>query len=298
MSIRFVLLTVVVIASTPALAAAQLSSAWIVPAAAHAPGVGGTFWYTDVAIHNPQGEPLPIVVQLLETGLDNSSAPTLDLELGSWETVNLWDVLGPDWFAATTTGALLVYVPLDVSCAGTECDFLVTSRTYTLDPAGSGGEYGQAIPGATVLEGVDWSSFGYGAGVLNDGDAFRCNAGVASWSADWTTVQMDVQDASGAIVDTEVFDVPPFGHVQRRVRSPITGGSLVFYLVDGPGDAVVYPYASVVDQDTGDPAYVPVRWSTVGVAAAKVGGKRSRPTAVPGASSRRSVPAGGAVTAR
>jgi hypothetical protein len=113
---------------------------------------------------------------------------------------------------------------------------------------------------------------------------------VASWSSSPTVVQMDVQDGDGAILDTEVFELPAFGHVQRRVRQPVTGGSLVFYLVEGPDDAVVYPYASVVDQDTGDPTFVPVRWSTVGVTAKRGGASRiDRETPVPRASSRRAV---------
>jgi hypothetical protein len=274
----------------PTTAWGQLSSAWIVPAAAHTAGVNSTFWMTDLSIHNPQNAELPVVVQFLASGADNMSVPTLDLTLGSWQTANLWDVLGPDYFSESGTGALLVYVPLEVACSEDLCDFLVTSRTYTLDPAGGVGEFGQAVPANTVIEGVDWASFGYGAGVLNDGNAFRCNAGVASWSSSPTVVQMDVQDGDGAILDTEVFELPAFGHVQRRVRQPVTGGSLVFYLVEGPDDAVVYPYASVVDQDTGDPTFVPVRWSTVGVTAKRGGASRiDRETPVPRASSRRAV---------
>lgn len=249
---------------TPNAADAQLSSAWMVPASAHTAGIGGTFWRTDLSIHNPQPASLSVVVQVLETGIDNSSVPTLDLEIAAWETVNLWDVLGPDLFNLDASAAILVYVPAGISCSNGSCDFLVTSRSYTQDPQGNG-EFGQAVSGATILEGTDWLTLGYAAGILNDGEAFRCNIGVASWTPDWVQVQVDVQDASGTIIDTEVFDLPPFGHLQRRLREPVVGGSLVFYLTDGPNDSWVYPYASVVDQDTGDPAYFFARYSGVGV---------------------------------
>jgi hypothetical protein len=248
-------------------ARAQLSNAWIVPAAAHVAGVGGTFWRTDLSIHNPQEVELPVVVQALESDRDNSRVPTMDLVLRPWETLNLWDVFGPDEFDLPASGALLVYVPTSQSCSGIDCDVLVTSRTYTVDPAGGVGEYGQAVNGATLLEGTDWATFAYVAGVLNDGQAFRCNVGVASWTPDWTRVQVDVQDADGTIVASETFDVPPFGHHQQRLRTPVVGGSLVFFLVDGPEDSWVYPYASMVDQDTGDPAYFFAKYSGVGVAA-------------------------------
>lgn len=253
--------------AAPIPAAAQLSSSWIVPAAANTAGERGTYWRTDLSIHNPQGWELPIVVQVLESGRVNDVAPTLDLVVQPYETVNLWDVLGPDLFAIDGTGAILVYVPPEESCPGDECRFLTTSRTYTLDPEGGFGEFGQALPAAGLLEGTDWSSYGYAAGILNDGTDFRCNVGVASWTGAWTTVAVDVQDSDGTIVDTQVFDVPPFGHLQRRLQAPVVGGSLVFYLVSGPSDTFVYPYASVVNQTTGDPSYFFARYSGVGVPA-------------------------------
>jgi len=258
--------TVITFAGHSSVASAQLAVNWMVPAAADTSGVGGTYWRTDLSIHNPQNWELPLVVQVLESDKVNDYVPTLDLVIYPYETINLWDVLGPDLFDIQGTGAILVYVPPSEPCSDLECAFLVTSRTYTTDPAGGVGEFGQAVPGAALLEGTDWLTLGYTAGILNDGVDFRCNIGVASWTPEWTQVAVDVQDASGAVVDNEVFDLPPFGHLQRRLQSPVTGGSLVFYLLDGPGDTFVYPYASVVNQSTGDPSYSFARYSGVGAA--------------------------------
>ena len=263
-------ITAVLSIAVPSVATAQLAANWIVPAAGHTAGVGGTFWQTDLSIHNPQSWELPLLVQFLETGRVNDFVPTLDLVIYPYETINLWNVLGPDLFDVNGTGAILVYVPPEEPCPDLECRFLVTSRTYTIDGV-SGGEFGQAIPGAGLLEGVDWLTFGYTAGILNDGADFRCNVGVASWTPEWTEVTVDVQDFDGSIIDVIVFDLPPFGHLQERLPTPVVGGSLVFYLTDGPADAFVYPYASVVNQDTGDPSYFFARYSGVGVSK---GGKK------------------------
>lgn len=263
-TLQLLISTIILAIAVPA--SAQLSSAWIVPAAAHKAGWNGTFWKTDLSIENPQDHNLQLVIQYLPSDRDNSGGvSTMDLIIYPWETINFWDVLGPDGFVVNGTGAILVYVPLDVECTDSSCDFLVFSRTYTVDPSGSGGELAQGVPGSTVLEGTDWASFGYATGILNDGDAFRCNVGVASWTSDWTTVRIDVQNSEGLIVNTEVLDIPPFGHVQRRLQTRISGATLVFYLVDGPPDSFVYPYASVVDEDTGDPSYYFARYSGVGV---------------------------------
>lgn len=268
-------------------ARAQLSNAFMIPAAAHAPGVGITWWRTDLSIHNPQSFFLPVVVQMLPTGRTNWEVPTLDIDIQPWETLNLWDVLGPDVFDHDGTAAILVYVDPAVDCEPVEsCDFLATSRTYTLDGDGTG-EFGQSVPGLTLIGGTDPATLAYAAGVLNDGADFRCNVGVASWTADWTTVQVDVQDEAGNILATEELRIPPFGHIQRRLATEVFGGSLVFYLVAGPDDALVYPYASVVNQRTGDPSFLAAPPSFAGTTSAKrreaVGDRRTvHPRPAPG----------------
>jgi hypothetical protein len=266
-------------------AEAQLSADWMLAAAAHTPGAAGTFWYSDLSLQNPHEYDLPVVIQLLPSDSVNWEVPTIGLTLYPWETYNLWDALGPEWFDHGGTAAVLVYADTSLACDPiTDCEFLVTSRTYTLDPGGSNGEFGQTIPGADIWTAVDWSTFGYAAGILNDGVAFRCNVGVASWTADWTTVQVDVQDAAGNILESFVLDVPPFGQVQNRLATQVTGGTLVFYLVEGPEDARVFPYASVVDQLTGDPSYQRAVSSVVGVSATKGSGEPARRPMRPGVS--------------
>ncbi len=265
--LRKTMTILILLAAASGAAWAQLSPAWMIPAAAHVNGVGDSFWTTDVAIHNPHQFQLPVVVQFLASNRENFSVPTLELTLDPWETVNLWDVLGPDLFAWNGTGALLVYADVDVlDCSvPEECYLLTTSRTYTLDPFTWAGEYAQAMPGVPVSQGLDASTLGYVSGIMNDGDEFRANAGVASWTPEWTTVQMDVQDSRGNILRTEVFQVPPFGHIQRRIATPVTGGTVVFYLVDPPADALVFPYATIVNNVTNDPTFLPTFVSVVGV---------------------------------
>ena len=272
----FSLLVVVLVA--PA-AHGQLSADWMVAASANTPGVGGTYWRTDLSLHNPHEFNLPVVVQFLPSNTENWQAEWAWIELDPWETVNLWDVLGADWFDHRGTGSLLVYADTALACNPIEdCQFLVTSRTYTVTGQGPYGEYGQTIPGVDVWRAVDWTTFGYAAGVLNDGIDFRCNVGIASWSAGWTAVRVDVQDNAGNIIGRHDFDVPPFGHVQQRLTTEVVGGALVFYLVDGPDDARVFGYASVVDQGTGDPSYQAAVASVIGVSQSKTGdGSAARP---------------------
>ncbi len=270
---NFALLLILNLALTLAIASpatAQLAPAWMVPAAANTAGAGGTYWHSDVSLHNPHVFDLPVVVQVLPSNTTNLFVDTVTVTLYPYESLNLWDALGPDLFEIDGTGALLVYADLDpASCDPIEtCDFLVTSRTYTVEPMGGTGEYGQTIPGRDLSQGVDWWTLGYAAGVISD-SWFRTNIGVASWTGDWITVRADVQDEAGTIIGTQEFTIPPFGHLQSRLAYTITGGSVVFYIVSGPDDALVFPYASVVNEDTGDPSFIPALPSVVGASVDK-----------------------------
>jgi hypothetical protein len=268
----------IAIAGSALPASAQLSADWMIPAAASNPGARGTFWRTDLSLHNPHEYDLPVVVQALPSETVNDVVPTLTFTLSPWQTLNLWDVLGPDGFDLEGTAAILAYADSALACDPIEtCHFLATSRTYTPD-AGGEGEFGLTVSGAGVERGTDWWSLAYAAGILNDGRFFRCNVGVASWTAEWATVRLDIQDAAGNILGSDFFDVPPFGHVQRRLDESVEGGSLVFYLQSGPDEALVFPYATVINQQTGDPSYVFAEASEVGAAVAKASpGGKTRP---------------------
>jgi hypothetical protein len=265
---------------------AQLALQWIVPAAANTPGAGGTYWRTDLSLHNPQPFDLDVWVQFLPTDSENSVADTLYLRLYPYETFNFWDVIGSsDAFATRGSGALLVFADPGLPCDPVEeCDFLVTSRTYTTLPAGGVGEYGQTIPGASLWQGVDGATLGYASGILNDGVGFRANVGVASWSAAWTDVVIDVQSAEGNILDSILYQVPPFGHVQERLPTEVEGGTVVFYLETVPQDPLIFGYVSVVNQATGDASFQLAQPSTIGFLASKGAKERADRRSVPAAS--------------
>ena len=254
----------------PMTSAAQLSADWMIPAAAHNRGGRGTFWKTDLSLYNPHEYDLPVVVQALPSNTVNEEVPTISFTLYPWETINLWDVLGPEVFDLDGSGALLAYADPALACDPIEdCHLLVTSRTYTPEDGGGDGEYGLTVPGVGVERGADWSTLAYATGILADGEQFRCNVGVGSWASEWITVRLDVQDSGGAIVTSDYFDVPPFGHTQHRLPAAVTGGTLVFYLESGPADSLIFPYATVINQKTGDASFFFAEASTVGATVAK-----------------------------
>lgn len=247
----------------------ELSSVYVVPAAANTPGKNGTDWHTDLTLVNPHDFSLPIVLQFLPTARDNrAGVPTVTFDLYPYESLNLWDVLGPNGFAARgSTGALLVAADTDrISCPSdaAQCDFVVFSRTYTVGPLP--GEFGQALPGFPAGWGMDGTVLAYLPQLSNDAD-FRTNLGVASLADGYVQVGYDVQAPDGRVVARESTWIAPFGHAQWGLATTVTGGSVVFYIKSGPQDAMLFPYASVVHQRTGDPVYVEAHMTVVGVSA-------------------------------
>jgi hypothetical protein len=274
------------------LAARELTSAYVVTAVANKVGMAGTDWHSDLTLYNPHSVALPVVLQYLPTGRSNAgSVPTVTLDVGPWETLNLWDVLGPNGFAARGyTGALLVYADTDkVTCSGPSCDFAVFSRTYTLEPGGGAGEFGQSVPGFPANLGLDYTVIAYLPQLSDDGD-FRTNLGVASWTNAMVRVRVDLQDAAGNVIDTRDHWVPPYGHIQWRLEKGVTGGTAAVYIVDGPDDAIVYPYASVVNWETGDGVDIEAHLTTVGLSTQGVTAKAVAARGAVGRSSARTLP--------
>ena len=286
---RIKAISVVVVALATGAQARELTSAYAVTAAANTAGKLGTDWHTDLTLYNPQQHAVPVILHFLPSGRDNSGqVPTVAFEVLPWETLNLWDVLGPKGFNARgKTGALLVYADEDrITCSGTSCDFAVFSRTYTLDPKGGRGEFGQAFAGVAAQLGLDRSVIAYLPQLTNNAD-FRTNLGVASWTAAWVRIRVELQDAAGFVVQADEHLVPPFGHLQWSLNRTVVGGTAAVFIVDGPADAMVYPYASVVNNVYGDAVTVEAHYSGVGLSAQSAttaraaAAGRARPLAAP-----------------
>ncbi len=266
---RTTLLVLVTALAAATAGARELTDVYVVPAVANTPGKRGTDWHTDLTLYNPHSYSLPVVIHFLPSGTSNSGGvATVELDVYPWETLNFWDVLGPDGFDARgTTGALLVYADdSGTSCDGTACDFAVFSRTYTLDPTGGDGEFGQATPGFPAALGLDRSVIAYLPQVMED-DVFRTNLGVVSWTDGWVTVAVEIQDSAGSIIDRSDHLVPPFGAIQWHMDRQVTGGTVAVRIVDGPDSAMVYPYASVANNVSGDAVHVEAQLTPVGLTA-------------------------------
>jgi hypothetical protein len=274
---RRTILTLMVLAVVAGAAEArELTWSYVVPAVANKGGYNGTDWHTDLTVYNPHTYKLPIVVQFLESGHDNShGVPTIETEVYAWETFNIWDVLGEHGFALRgKIGSLLVYTDDQKvsSCADHYCDLTVFARTYTLNPNGGAGEFGQAIPGFPTSLGLDKSVYAFMTQIMDDQD-FRTNVGVTSLSNEMVTVRFEEQKSDGSVIGQHDEILLPFEHSQWRLEKSVTGGTVAAFITQGPANAMVVPYASVVQNVTGDAVNIEADMTVVGVSVESVRAK-------------------------
>ena len=219
--------------------------AWVVPAAAHADGLAGTRWRSDLLLENPGPEPALLEATLLERARDNTAATPRTNTLLPGTTARLADLVRDTFGAAAAAGAVLV---------GSSAALVVDSRTSN---DGGAGTYGQRVPAVPVGDALAAGARAVLPGLGRDARR-RTNLGAVSLSGSPTMVRFEVFAGNGDPLGQVDLELPPFGSGQRSDALVDLGELPDAYAVvsSASPDARFVPYASVVDASTGDPAYV------------------------------------------
>lgn len=207
---------------------------WWIPVVAHAPGVGGSAWRSDVTVLSLCGVDGSLTLRF-------AGGASKTVSLPRWSQQVLADVVG-QMVAGDAVGALEVEADVPITA---------TSRTYDAS----------SVQPGTVIEGVapgDGLAAGDEAFVpaLAETGATRTNVGVLNTGAAAAEVDVFLSDRSGLEVGRFTLAVPPGGVVQdnrpfrqRFGRDDVAGGSARVRVVSGSG---VFTWASVIDQATGN----------------------------------------------
>jgi hypothetical protein len=221
--------------------AAAAGTLWV-PAAAHTPGVGTSRWRTDLAVLNSC--PTEAVVEIRLHAGDEVLQETFIV--ASEEQQIFTDVVAL-LTPANTSGALEVVSEFGVN---------VTSRTYNQSSTGT---FGVGLDGVTPQAGFDTGATAFLQQLREDG-SFRTNIGALNMAPSPAIVSVELIDRTGALVGDFQLEIPPGETVQdnrpfrrRFGRSNIVGGYARLRVDSGTG---VYPYATVIDNATGDPTAV------------------------------------------
>ena len=221
-----------------------------IPASARATGAENTYWVTDVAIANLTQKAATINVAYLPKNQANPTPQNTSLALQAGEQLLLADVYASLFGLDSGNGALRVIT--------SHPDVKVTSRTY--NAAGANGTYGQFIP-AFDESAAAASGVAVALTQLQENDAFRTNIGLVNLSPFEITVRIDLYRGSGNLLGPVTVDLAPYEMRQiNRVFDEVGGGTVDngFAVVSVRStEGKVLAYASVVDNRSGDPIYVP-----------------------------------------
>jgi hypothetical protein len=201
-----------------------------IAAVAHTAGEGGTNWRTDVRIFNRGTHPEEATLVYTP---DAGGFAAMKLVVGPQQVVALNDIVGATMQLPGTLGSLEVQGSVIL---------LVTSRTYTLGPRGT---FGQFVAGASSSDAIGGATHALVTHLRNDAD-FRSNIGVTEVAGESGTVRVNSVDVP----------IAPFGHWQ--MPAPGTGDLIADFSVTS-GNARILPYGSMVDNKSGDAIYVPGR---------------------------------------
>ncbi len=240
---------------------AQVSDTYVIPVSANASGANNTRWKTQFHVFNPQSYPLRVSLIFLPSNGGSGLQRDIDVEPNM---TSFSDNILNDAFNTGGSGALVVatFPELNPTVPDSPLDrsFVVSSNTFNDSRDGT---YGQLVPG--VFTGLfDYEFDGITAlapGVINYGtpgvNGFRTNIGAVNLGRYSVKMWVTVFDSSGDVIARDIpFLIPPQGHIQDRLPVTVQRGSIEFLVDDPSQDAVVFPYASVVDNKSGDPLYV------------------------------------------
>lgn len=261
--LKVVTALVVALAATSVFAD-HYSDFYVIPAAAHAPGANNTNFQSDVAIHNFQSSPLTVELIFIEAGEGNGdnvfplTGTTVNgsVTVPANGTVLLRDVLA-GYPKGSITGGILV---------GSDRPFAVSSRTYN---NATGGSFGQTVVAARdFLDNASGrtdnaAAVAYIPGVVSNA-RYRTNIGLVaanlSNSAQAVVVRFGLRNAAGAEIGVRNVIVEPGSIMQLQFGStslsntPFDAGTVEVRIVQGNG--AVVPYASVIDNQSGDGTFI------------------------------------------
>lgn len=219
-------------------AAPATGSSLVLPAVGRAPGANGTFWRSDVAIHNPQSQALAITARYIAASSDGRNGATTTISVAPNTTATMADVL-------SSFGLLSGSGALELSWSGAAGP-VVTSRTYTSTE--SGGTYGQSIDPVT--------RFGtnvFVPGLRYDG-SFRSNVGLVNGSTSASGVSLSLLNASGSVVSSAYVELAPKSQVQYSLTNLFQSAPMGTYTLRAESTSV-FAYGSFIDNTSGDPVF-------------------------------------------
>jgi hypothetical protein len=222
--------------------------------AAHLQGYQGTQWRTDVEVHNTGLDSAEFAIQLLARNEDNSEPTTVTLTLAARRTARYNDILAT-LFSFTGAAALRI-VPISGS-------IIAASRTYNQTSHGTYGQYVPAVQRALAIHAGSHARLIQLAHDPTLASGYRTNLGLVNASPATITVDVLFYTSTGFLMGAKTYELKPFEFRQiDKVFEQVTSSAVedgYISLSTTTSGARFFAYASVVDNLTGDPVFLPAQ---------------------------------------
>lgn len=226
---------------------ASLKQQLVVPSVGRTEGAYGSFWKTDLVVHNPDSATQTVTLRFVPSGEVTTAdlkEKTITLEKGEIRLIP--DMLKSLFGYESGLGALYVMPQAGVN---------VTSRTYNTTDKGS---FGYAMNAIDVYAGAASPRFPVTFAGAFPGSNFRTNLVIADTSGRGTDAALNVSGPNGPTGLTNVtYTAGPNGHQQANSIGtslgllPFENGALVFRPTRGSAIAAVMS----IDNRTNDSTY-------------------------------------------
>lgn len=215
-----------------------------IPAVAHADGANNSVWRSDIRLFNPGQNTASVTLTYYPTS--GASIPRV-ITIGGMQTASLEDIVLATFNQSSGVGGLRI---------SSDRELLAASRTYNALPSGT---YGQDVRAVTGSEAVQSNQVAHLSGLTNDG--YRTNLGLFNLGGAPLDLSLQLRGAGGNAVASRAQRLEANQMVQLNDVFALMGvsasttGSLSISTTSGSGAYVAY--ASIVDNRSGDPVYVP-----------------------------------------
>ena len=225
-----------------------IPSTWILPSAAHAGGIAGAFFTTDVAISNVGNNLAQSSLKFLGNNRDGRTGAEIGFQLAGGKAVTDYDVLSSVFGLQSTTdfGAIL----LESSSSA------LSIVTQTSTPAAGGGTFGLSVPAISASQLIGSGITRSIPGIREDAN-FRTNLVLCNGTEIPIDVDVAIVSDSGTQLARGSFSLYPLGMTQTRVVLDLgLNGNLPHARLElstlTPGGAFT-AFATVIDNVTNDP---------------------------------------------
>ncbi len=213
---------------------------------------GAASWRSDVRLYNAGASAETATLTFYPT-LDPSSSKAIQVTLDPGEVEQLDDILASDFAATNTGGAIHI-------TTAAEAKLVASARTYNLT---ANGTFGQFIPAFREQDGISKGDPPLQILQLEHSTDFRTNIGLFEMSgkAGVTTVEITAVVPGSRVTAKMPVELDPYEFTQLigplKAMGIGTAYNTRVSIRVKDGDGTVAAYASVIDESTQDPIYVP-----------------------------------------